>query len=104
MDFLKAAVAVFTIATALCVTRPAHAGADVARTCDQQGADAEGLALARNRGLNQQEAIAAVMAQNPSTDIKPLMEAAELLFHRFRNMPVEQVAFEFAAACIDDSQ
>jgi hypothetical protein len=72
--------------------------------CEQEGKRAEKLALARDRGLNEQQAVNAVMKQEPGASRKELAEAAELLFHRFRRMAPEQAAFEFMASCLDEAQ
>ncbi|GAC1432620.1 MAG: hypothetical protein NVSMB6_30510 [Burkholderiaceae bacterium] len=73
-------------------------------SCRQQGLAAEKLAVARDQGLSMNQAIEAVIKHDPDVNVPLLREAAKMLFHRFRYMPQQQVAFEFTAACLDEAE
>lgn len=82
----------------------AYAGTASVDVCRQQGLVAERLAEARERGMSMQAAISSVIEYDPLASVTIVNEAADLLFHRFRYLPTEQVALEFMAACLDDAE
>lgn len=72
--------------------------------CLHEGTLAEKLALARDNGMTMPEAIEAVLSENPDATRERVAVQAALLFQRFRRLPVQQAAFEFQLACVDDAQ
>jgi len=72
--------------------------------CFREGRLAEKLALARDNGMTMPEAIEAVLSENPDAMRERVVAQAALLFQRFRRLPVQQVAYEFQLACVDDVQ
>ena len=99
----RASAVVLTLATTLGAVWSVQASPAAEELCRQQGAYAERLAVARDQAMTMQQAIAAVAERDSTVNVALLKEAADLLFHRFRSMPVDQVALEFMAACLDDA-
>lgn len=81
----------------------AHASPQSDAMCRQQGAFAEQLAQLRDAGIAQEQAIDRIAGAHPDVKRADVADAAELLFHRFRQMPADQVAHEFMLACMDDA-
>jgi hypothetical protein len=83
---------------------PAQANPAQDVVCLREGALAEKLALARDNGMTMPEAIEAVLSENLDARRERVAAQAALLFQRFRRLPVQQAAFEFQLACVDDAQ
>ncbi|MDY7547214.1 hypothetical protein QN360_05580 [Glaciimonas sp. CA11.2] len=70
--------------------------------CRSVGARAQAIAAARDQGKSMEEVIASQRNVTGQADDKTTKEAAELLFHRFRQMTPEAAAFEFYMDCLDN--
>ena len=70
--------------------------------CRAVGAAAGRIAVLRDAGRPQDEAVASVAAQGGISDAVALRSSAALLYARFRRMAPENAEFEFYLDCLDD--
>ena len=71
--------------------------------CQHVGTLASAVAQARDDGLSQTAAVATVQARATPAEQPFLVEAAKLLYARFRQMPAESAALEFMLDCLDSA-
>ena len=88
------------VVAGICGTATAAENKEV--VCRKVGARAETIATARDQGKSMEEVIASLRNVSGQADDKPIKEAAELLFKRFRQMTPEAAAFEFYMDCLDN--
>jgi hypothetical protein len=100
---LLAAVCLLGLVSVVVDLRPAQASPATEAACADEGALAERLALARDKGVTMNEAIDTVLTAGRNATREQVAAQAALLFQRFRRMPAEQAAFEFTLACMDDA-
>lgn len=79
----------------------AHAENPREQVCQRSGALASAIACARDRGMEQTAAVTAVAATATADEQAIVLEAAHLLFERFRQMTPESAEFEFTLDCLD---
>ena len=70
--------------------------------CRAVGATAGRIAVLRDAGRSQDEAVASVAGQGGISDAAALRTSAALLYARFRRMEPENAEFEFYLDCLDD--
>ena len=70
--------------------------------CRAVGAAAGRIAVLRDAGRSQDEAVASVAVQGGVSDTAALRSSAALLYARFRRMEPENAEFEFYLDCLDD--
>jgi GNAT superfamily N-acetyltransferase len=79
----------------------AHAENPREQVCQRSGALASAVAQARDRGMAQTAAVTAVAATATPDEQAMVLEAAHLLYERFRQMTPESAEFEFTLDCLD---
>ena len=70
--------------------------------CRAVGAAAGRIAVQRDAGRSQDEAVTSVATQDGISDATALRASAALLYARFRRMEPENAEFEFYLDCLDD--
>lgn len=79
----------------------AHAENPREQVCQRSGALASAVAQARDSGTSQTAAVTAVAATATPDEQAMVLEAAHLLYERFRQMTPDSAEFEFRLDCLD---